>query len=81
MGYATLNGGDVTPGTWSITDTWVGSITTFTFGASTTVTAPSTPDGGMTAVLLGLGLTGLRAGLVSRRTVLPARWLATGVSA
>ena len=68
MGYATLNGVNTPGGTWSITDTRVGSSTTFTFGASSAVL--TTPDGGMTAVLLGLGLAGVSLGLVARRNTL-----------
>jgi VPDSG-CTERM motif len=52
-GYAFLNGGDQTAGTWSITDTGSSPTqATFTFGSATTV-----PDGGMTAMLLGIGLS------------------------
>jgi hypothetical protein len=65
-GYGTFNGLDTSAGTWSITDTRVGSATTFTFGASSAVMA-STPDGGMTAVLLCLGLIGVTLGGVSLR--------------
>jgi hypothetical protein len=68
MGYASLNGMNTPGGTWSFTDTRVGSSTTFTFGASSAVL--TTPDGGMTAVLLGLGLAGVSLGLVARRNTL-----------
>jgi VPDSG-CTERM motif len=52
-GYAFLNGGDQTAGTWSITDTGSSKTqATFTFGSATTV-----PDGGTTAMLLGIGLS------------------------
>lgn len=66
MGYATLNGMNTPNGTWSFTDTRVGNSTTFTFGASSSVFA-ATPDGGMTVVLLGLGLVGIALGVIARR--------------
>jgi hypothetical protein len=66
LGYATLNGVNTPDGTWSITDTRVGNSATFTFGASSAV-LPTTPDGGMTAVLLSLGLTGISLGVVARK--------------
>ncbi len=58
MAYET--GFDPTPGTWSITDT--GGKATVTFGSAATV-----PDGGATALLVGLGLAGLAAGLAAQR--------------
>jgi hypothetical protein len=54
-GIANITGFTSTPGTWSITDTAVGSETTFAFGEATTV-VPVVPDSGMTALLMGLGL-------------------------
>ena len=49
-----------TAGTWSITDT--GRQATVTFGSAATV-----PDSGATALLIGLGLAGVAAGLVAQR--------------
>ena len=72
MGYATLNGMNTPNGTWSITDTRVGDSSTFTFGASSSV-FPTTPDGGMTIVLLGLGLLGVALGALARKNALPGR--------
>jgi hypothetical protein len=52
-GIASITGFDSTPGTWSITDTAVGTEKTFVFGEATSAVLPDT---GMTALLLGLGL-------------------------
>ena len=60
FGMAYETGFDPTPGTWSITDT--GGKATVTFGSAATV-----PDGGATALLVGLGLAGLVAGLAAQR--------------
>lgn len=57
-GYAYITGFDATPGTWIITSNGAGA--SFTFSASSTV-----PDGGTTALLVGLGLVGM--GLFVRR--------------
>ena len=59
-GVAYETGYDPTPGTWSITDT--GTSATVTFGFSATV-----PDAGATALLVGLGLVGIGAGLAAQR--------------
>ncbi|HEY1765370.1 MAG TPA: hypothetical protein VGF85_10635, partial [Opitutaceae bacterium] len=66
-GWATETGFDATPGTWSITDTAQGKITTFTFGASSTV-----PDSGATALLIALGLAGVAVGMVAQRKLAKA---------
>ena len=68
-GFATINGVDMTPGTWSITDTHVGGGVVFTFGGSSAV-MPATPDGGLTAVLLGLGLVAICLTAGSRRAAI-----------
>jgi hypothetical protein len=60
QGVAYETGYDPTPGSWSITDT--GRSATVTFGFSATV-----PDAGATALLVGLGLVGIAAGLVAER--------------
>ncbi len=59
-GWAMETGFDATAGTWSITDT--GTKATVTFGSAATV-----PDSGATALLIGLGLAGVAAGLVAQR--------------
>ncbi len=59
-GVAYETGFDPTAGTWSITDT--GGKATVTFGSAATV-----PDGGATALLVGLGLAGVVAGLAAQR--------------
>jgi hypothetical protein len=61
-GTAYETGFTPTLGTWSITDTSVGTETTFTFGADTAV-----PDSGATALLIGLGLAGVGVGIVAQR--------------
>ncbi len=66
-GWATETGFDPTQGTWSITDTAQGHITTFTFGASSTV-----PDSGATALLIALGLAGVAVGVVAQRKLAKA---------
>lgn len=66
-GWATETGFDATQGTWSITDTAQGKITTFTFGASSTV-----PDSGATALLIALGLAGVAVGVVAQRKLVKA---------
>jgi hypothetical protein len=59
-GVAYETGYAPTEGTWSITDT--GRSATVTFGFAATV-----PDGGATALLIGLGLAGIAAGLAAQR--------------
>jgi roadblock/LC7 domain-containing protein len=59
-GWANATGYASTEGSWSITDT--GTKSTVTFGSAATV-----PDSGATALLIGLGLAGIAAGLVAQR--------------
>jgi hypothetical protein len=59
-GWAMATGYANTLGSWSITDT--GKQATVTFGSAATV-----PDSGATALLIGLGLAGVAAGLVAQR--------------
>jgi len=63
-GKAYITGYQTTLGTWSITDTTTkkGSKT-FTFGAD----SATVPDNGGTALLIGLGLAGIAAGMVAHR--------------
>jgi len=62
-GTGTINGYlyDPTPGTWNFTIPGAGANGIFSFAAATTYV----PEGGMTAVMLGLGLLAL--GLAARR--------------
>jgi hypothetical protein len=64
-GWAGETGYSLTAGTWSITDTSVGTETTFTFGADTTVSG--VPDSGSTSLLIGLGLAGVAVGAIAQR--------------
>lgn len=57
-GIALITGLDPTPGVWNITANSAGSALTFSSSAAV-------PDGGATALLLGLGLLGV--GLAARR--------------
>jgi hypothetical protein len=63
-GWATINGLDQTPGTWSLTASASGTAPKVTFGFESTATVVgSVPDSGMTLGLLGsamLALQGLR---------------------
>lgn len=62
MGWANITGYQTTEGTWTITDTTTkGPV--FTFGAST----QALPDSGGTALLIGLGMAGIVAAMISRR--------------
>jgi hypothetical protein len=58
-GLARITGMDDTVGTWSITAT--GGTSTFIFGAEsvTPPESPGVPDSGVTAILLGMALSGL----------------------
>lgn len=62
-GFITGNGFDQTDATWFFSSQGTGDNADFSFSA-TTVSAQGVPDGGTTALLLGLGLVG--AALASR---------------
>jgi hypothetical protein len=64
-GWANITGYASTHGTWSIDDTSTpgGPVGVFNFGAD----SASVPDSGGTALLIGLGLVGLGAGMVAQR--------------
>ena len=64
---STSLGLDTTPGTWVATfnNATSGAVTNFTFSASSAANPAGVPEGGSTAVLLGLALVSL--GSVSRR--------------
>jgi hypothetical protein len=64
-GIANVTGFASTSGIWSITDTTVGGVSTFVFGASTAVV----PDSGSTGLLTVLGLLGMGLGIWASRRI------------
>ncbi|HEU6449353.1 MAG TPA: hypothetical protein VFV23_13030 [Verrucomicrobiae bacterium] len=63
-GIAHITGFADTAGTWNITANQAGGVT-FSFSSSTAVDPDPVPDGGMTVILLGAGLSAL--GLLKRK--------------